>query len=138
MRPKPSSSLVALVILRAGRRCEYCHTPQKLTGQSFHLDHILPISANGKTNAENLCLACPHCNSVKSDRVSGRDPKTGRIVRLFNPRKDKWEKHFSWADDWSELIGRTPIGRATIVVLRMNNALLREARFFWRLAGGIP
>lgn len=138
MRSKPSSSLAALVTLRAGRRCEYCHAPQKMTGQSFHFDHILPLSANGQTTAENLCLACHHCNSAKSNLTSGHDPKNGRNVRLFNPRTDEWDKHFYWSPDWKQLIGRTAIGRVTIETLKMNDDLLQEARFFWRLVGGIP
>lgn len=138
MSRKIPSSLAALVILRAGRRCEYCHAPQQLIGQVFHIDHIHPLSAGGKTLADNLCLACPHCNTAKSDATEGADPKTGKIVRLFNPRLDKWDRHFRWNDDREQLIGRTPIGRATIVTLNMNDVLLQEARFYWRLAGGIP
>lgn len=138
MRRKLSPSLAALVALRAGRRCEDCQAPQQLIGQAFHFDHIHPLSAGGETQAENLCFACPHCNAAKSKTTEGIDPKTGKTIRLFNPRVDKWNKHYRWSDDWRRLIGRTAIGRATIVALNMNDALLQEARYYWRLAGGLP
>lgn len=138
MRRKLSPPLAALVVLRAGRRCEYCHAPQQLIEQVFHFDHIHPLSAGGETHAENLCFACPHCNVAKSNAVEGTDPKTGKTVCLFNPRVDAWEKHFRWSEDWKQVIGRTAIGRATVVALNMNDKLLQEARYYWRLAGGLP
>lgn len=136
--PKIPPSLAVLVSLRAGRRCEYCHAPQLLVGQSFHFDHIKPFSTGGKTNAENLCFACAHCNTAKSDDTEGADPKTGKTIRLFNPRIDDWERHFRWSDDRKELIGRTAISRATIAKLKMNDKLLQDARLFWRLTAYFP
>jgi hypothetical protein len=59
-------------------------------------------------------------------------------VQLFNPRTDVWEKHFRWSRNWKRLIGRTPIGRATVVALDMNARLLQRARPFWRAVGLIP
>lgn len=138
MKRRVRASLAALVSLRAGKRCEYCHAPQQILGQAFHLDHISPSSAGGEMSVENLCYACPHCNIAKSNRTTGLDPKTGNIVRLFNPRIDDWDKHFRWHRTWELLVGQTAIGRATIVALNMNDKLLQEARPFWRLAGRIP
>jgi hypothetical protein len=40
------------------------------------------------------------------------------LVALFNPRQDKWSKHFAWRGPL--LIGKTPVGRATIDVLKIN------------------
>jgi hypothetical protein len=39
-------------------------------------------------------------------------------VPLFNPRRHKWRRHFRW--DGPILVGQTPSGRATVVVLEMN------------------
>jgi hypothetical protein len=123
---------------RAAGRCEYCHAPQVLIGQAFHLDHIRPRSAGGQTIIENLCLACSHCNIAKGSRTEATDPRTGERTPLFNPRTDVWEEHFSWSRDWKRLIGRTPIGRATVAALDMNAKLLQQARPFWRAVGLIP
>lgn len=130
--------LATEVKARAAGRCEYCRAPQILIGQSFHLDHIIPRAAGGQTTADNLCLACSHCNIAKGNRREATDPRTGRLVPLFNPRTDSWEKHFRWSQDWKRVIGRTAIGRATVVALDMNATLLQQARPFWRAVGLIP
>ena len=69
-------------------------------------------------------------NSFKGSYLSGLDPKTRKLTRLFNPRRHKWDFHFRY--DGPVLIGRTPIGRTTIRVLQINceGALtLRESLF---------
>jgi hypothetical protein len=52
--------------------------------------------------------------------LSGIDPKTGKITRLFHPRIHKWSAHFRW--DGPILEGRTEIGRTTVEVLEVNLA----------------
>ncbi|HEV3235853.1 MAG TPA: hypothetical protein VGZ25_02625, partial [Gemmataceae bacterium] len=37
---------------------------------------------------------------------------------LFNPRRQKWSRHFRWQG--AIIIGRTSIGRATVATLAMN------------------
>jgi len=41
-----------------------------------------------------------------------------RRAWLFNPRRQKWSRHFGWHGPI--LIGRTTVGRATIAVLSIN------------------
>ena len=132
------SHLTRLVARRAGYRCEYCHTPQRITGQTFHCDHIVPRSRNGQTFAENLAFACPHCNLAKQDKQTAADPRTKRNVRLYNPRLDVWEEHFRWSVDFRRIFGRTPIGRATVAALRFNAPELMSARPLWYLLNLIP
>jgi len=130
--------LAIQIIAKAAGQCEYCHAPQILIGQAFHLDHIVPRSVGGQTTAENLCLACSHCNIAKGVRREAKDPRTGKLVRLFNPRTDRWDEHFRWSQDCKKLIGRTPIGRTTVIALDMNAKLLQQARSYWRVTGLIP
>ncbi len=66
----------------------------------------------------NLALACGRCNRQKGPNIAGLDPESGELVPLFNPRKEHWDEHFTWVE--TTIIGRTPIGRATIQVLAMN------------------
>jgi hypothetical protein len=40
-------------------------------------------------------------------------------VPLFHPRRDRWSEHFAWDD--TVIIGQTPIGRATVQLLGMND-----------------
>jgi HNH endonuclease len=84
----------------------------------FEVDHIIAEHHEGRTLASNLCLACFACNRHKGPNVAGVDPKTRKIVPLFNPRRHKWSRHFRW--DGPVLIGQTPYGRATVIALKMN------------------
>jgi hypothetical protein len=128
-------ALEELVWWRAGRCCEYCRMPQDFDDLTFQIDHVVAVSHGGPTRASNLCLACFSCNSFKGPNLAGIDPKTKKIVALFNPRRHKWSRHFRW--DGPVLVGRTPNGRATIATLRINldhrighrQMLLDEGRF---------
>jgi hypothetical protein len=103
---------------RAGHGCEYCQVPQSRDPIPFEIDHIIAQHHYGNKNTSNLCLCCFACNRHKGPNIAGIDPKTGRIVALFNPRRHKWSRHFQW--DGPVLVGLTPKGRATICVLKIN------------------
>lgn len=105
---------------RAGDRCEYCLLPQMEQVYSFHMEHIVPRQHGGPDALENLCLACPPCNLGKGTNLSGIDPDTGLVTRLFNPRQDAWHEHFQVLE--GRVIGRTAVGRTTAWLLKMNTA----------------
>jgi hypothetical protein len=86
----------------------------------FQIDHIIARKHAGPTNADNLALACFHCNNHKGPNLAGIDPDGDpkETVRLVRPRQDIWNEHFQW--NGSVLMGRTPIGRATIFCLGIN------------------
>src|SRR5258708_5081671 len=111
-------ALQELVWRRANRRCEYCQVAQDNDRLPFEIDHIIAMKHHGPTRASNLCLACFACNNHKGPNVAGVDPKTKQVVRLFHPRRHKWPRHFRW--EGPVLVGRTPIGRATVAVLEIN------------------
>jgi hypothetical protein len=50
--------------------------------------------------------------------VAGIDPATGKVTRLFNPRRHRWSYHFRY--EGGALIGRTALGRTTVDVLQIN------------------
>jgi hypothetical protein len=66
---------------------------------------VIARQHHGPTVAENLDLACFFCKSDKGPNVAGVNTLTGRTVRLFNPRKDRWNRHFAW--DGPAIVGRT-------------------------------
>lgn len=103
---------------RAAGRCEYCRLPQKGTTVPFEIDHIISRKHGGRTVASNLAVACWYCNSFKGSDISGLDPLTKKLVRLFDPRRHKWSHHFRYDGAW--LVGLTPIGRTTVRVLQFN------------------
>ena len=105
---------------RAQDRCEYCELPQACTTLPHEVDHIRAQKHHGPTTLENTCWACASCNAAKGPNASGYDGVTGRLVRLFNPRRDRWQEHFAWRGP--VLVGKTPRGRATIDVLSINDA----------------
>jgi hypothetical protein len=119
-------ALVRLVWQRARHCCEYCQMPQEYDDATFEVDHIIAIKHGGATRASNLCLSCFSCNSFKGSNIAGIDPRTRKLTPLFNPRRHAWARHFRW--DGPVLVGRTPIGRATIAVLNINDLFRVELR----------
>jgi len=123
---------------RAGGRCEYCQAAEWLMGIFFTLDHIIPRARDGGDEADNLCLACGSCNTYKHDHTTGVDPETKREAPLFHPRQQRWDEHFVWSDNGTQIIGLTPCGRATVERLKMNHALIVMARAIWVSVGRHP
>jgi hypothetical protein len=78
------------------------------------------------------------CNGFKGAQTHGRDPLSGRRVRLFNPRRQRWSRHFAWSDDGIRIIGRTACGRATVLALQLNNPIAVLVRREWVGAGWHP
>ena len=115
----PGSATARLVEERARGRCEYCGMYQALQGATFHVEHVQPTARGGTSEVENLAWCCPSCNLHKSDRTEAPDPGSGVVVALFHPRRDSWPDHFEW--DGDRLVGKTPVGRATIRALDLNH-----------------
>lgn len=86
----------------------------------------------------NLALACQGCNGHKYTSVEAQDPLRGEIVPLFHPRRDDWIEHFVWSEDWTRIVGLTPIGRATVEKLRLNRPELVNLRRVLRAQGEHP
>src|SRR4051812_18990985 len=98
------AALEQLIRARARSRCEYCRLPQEFSPVPHQIDHVIALKHRGSTTADNLALACFFCNSYKGPNIAGIDAQSGRIVRLFHPRKDRWNAHFAW--DGPNLVGR--------------------------------
>jgi HNH endonuclease len=123
----------------AGQRCSYCLSPQNLVMARLEIEHITPLAQGGTDDETNLWLACPICNGHKSDKTEAMDPVTGQAVSLFNSRMQSWADHFQWADGSIRIVGRTPVGRATVDALHLSDdpdAL--AVRAYWVLAGWHP
>jgi len=118
--------------------CAYCLTSEANSGIPLTIDHIQPVSKEGETVFENLCLACRTCNEFKSDRVSAPDPLTGQEEPLFHPRIQQWAEHFQWSPDGTQVEGVTATGRATVLALRMNRPPIISARRRWVWGGWHP
>ena len=127
--------LVRLTVrLRARDVCEYCLLP---TSGEFHVDHIIPGAVwaayvagriralppagamRGPEHLDNFAWCCAFCNVAKAQQVAYRTGR--RLVRLFNPRRDRWSEHFTFFHSYLIIRGITPVGRATQVALAFND-----------------
>jgi hypothetical protein len=122
------ADLRRLVIERARNYCEYCRYPGRYAPQTSPIDHIIPREAGGQTVAENLAQSCQGCNGHKAARTLATDPVTGLLVSLYNPREQRWNEHFSWSEDYLQITGLTPTGRATVEALQLNREGLVNMR----------
>jgi hypothetical protein len=77
------AALRRLVVRRAGNRCEYCRLSQEGQEATFHVDHIVPASADGETVEENLAWACVSCSLRKESRQTGLDPQRANALLCF-------------------------------------------------------
>ena len=115
-----------LVRERAQGRCEYCHSRQDDTFFTLHIEHVIAKQHGGSDRPENLCIACRECNFSKGPNVAGY--MGGRLVPLFNPRRQNWRRHFAW--NGPLLHGRTLAGKITVMLLNINEASRVLARGF--------
>ena len=78
----------------------------------------LTTAKNSLAQLERLALACPVWNYEKVTNLTGVDPDTGKVTRLFHPRRHRWQDPF--ARDAARLMGKTPEGRTTVWLLNRN------------------
>ena len=99
-------------------RCEYCLLALSDAGFPHEIDHVISRKHGGTSDPENLALACYLCNRYKGSDIASLHPATGELVRLYNPRKDRWEGHFRIIGPVVEPL--TGIGATTAQLLRLN------------------
>lgn len=120
------AALREVVRRRAGEACEYCLLSQRYSEIRHHVEHVVARQHGGSDDVGNLALACHRCNLSKGPNLTGVDPLTREVVRLFHPRQDRWAEHFVVRGIRIE--GITALGRATVQVLAMNDARRLELR----------
>jgi hypothetical protein len=122
------------ILLISQNYCEYCVLPANFSTDFFHYEHILPLILNGKTEFENLARSCGMCNNNKRAKVAHIDPVSQLTVRLYHPRQDIWREHFKWSDNDLYVVGISPIGRATISLLKLNRSNAINLRKLLKMA----
>jgi hypothetical protein len=135
LRKRPTTKQRQRITEQAMGCCEYCKTPLAFaTVENFDIEHITPVAKGGLTVLENPALSCPGCNDSKQVQTHAIDPESGESVALFHPRQQLWIDHFVWGLDGQQLQGRTSVGRATILALRLNRSgLVNLRRAQWAL-----
>jgi 5-methylcytosine-specific restriction endonuclease McrA len=130
------TALRQLVWKQAGGRCEYCLVHDDDVLIPHQPDHIIAEQHGGETTAENLALACVHCNRHKGPNIASFDPVSGQLTPLFNPRTQAWEDHF--ALEGAYLLPLTPVGRVTVRLLDLNHPDRLQVRQALTEAGRYP
>jgi HNH endonuclease len=113
-------SIKIVVFKRANQQCEYCLINENFSFFSFHIEHIISMKHGGKTELDNLALACPICNINKGTDIATILPKSDELIRFFNPRSEKWADHFS-LEPSGLIVAITSTGEATIKILNLNH-----------------
>lgn len=121
-----SEALSRKVRVRADGRRQYCRMHESLQGATFHVEHIIPQCKGGRSDLENLVLACPGCNLHKAGRITAIDPATGAVARLFHPILQLWSEHFLFKG--YQIEGLTAAGRATVEALNLNHSRRQRIR----------
>ena len=124
-----SAELRRIVEARANRLCEYCLIHEEDTFLGCQVDHVIAEKHGGPTNADNLSYSCTFCNRAKGTDIGSIAPSTGEFTRFFNPRTDRWSKHFKLSGIFIEPI--STVGEATARILGFNepNRLLEREAF---------
>ena len=81
-------------------------------------------------DADDHC--CAYCRTTQAN--SGQPMVVDHII----PQSQGWDEHFAWDASGIHLIGLTPVGRITILVLHINNEVILNARRRWVSAGWHP
>jgi hypothetical protein len=123
---------------RAKGYCEYCQSHKDCSTSSFNVEHIIPSFLDGTDDIENLAYSCGGCNGFKFTKINATDSVSEQLVSLFNPRLQSWNDHFAWDAASIYIIGKTPVGRATIDALKMNRLPLINLRKAMVLLGIHP
>ena len=129
------ASLRRMVFDRANGNCEYCLIPEALALAFHQVDHAIAEKHGGETISENLALSCSFCNQAKGSDVGSIDAETGKYVRLYHPRHDRWMEHFQIDDGTGEILGISAVGRVTVRLLQMNRSAYLPERLLLLQAG---
>ena len=121
-----STDLRQHVIARAAECCEFCLIHRDDVPDPHEVDHLMARKHGGQSVAENLALTCLPRNRHKGSDLTAIDPDTQTIVPLFNPRAQFWPDHF--ALDGARIVGLTPTGRATAMLLKFNLSIRVDNR----------
>ena len=63
------AEILELFDLQSGK-CPYCKAKlHKTKRNSFHVDHVMPLSKGGSNNVSNIQLLCPRCNLSKHNKL---------------------------------------------------------------------
>jgi hypothetical protein len=123
------------VAVRAKFCCEYCISQEAYSPDYFSIEHTFPKSLTKSNDLESLAFSCQSCNNHKYIATTAIDPLTLSVSSLYNPRNHEWDEHFIWTNNFSIIEGITPIGRCTVVKLKINRVSVVNLREVLTIVG---
>jgi 5-methylcytosine-specific restriction endonuclease McrA len=72
------------VYIRDNFTCQYCG--DRFSTKNLTLDHVLPVSRQGKKDWHNVVSACRNCNQKKANKT----PMEARMPLLREPKVPSW------------------------------------------------
>lgn len=113
--------------------CGYCGKHRKVLLKQFQIDHFAPQSKfpERKNVYENLVLACPQCNRLKSDKWIGENadiPNNG-VEGFVDPASEKYDEHL-YRDNDGTIKYKTDIGKYIYNLLKFN---VRRTDIIWKI-----
>jgi hypothetical protein len=87
------------------------------------MSNCASLSARGRVSAASTAGSR---KNFPNPNLTGIDPQSGEVVRLFHPRRDGWFDHFGHEEQY--VVGTTSVGRTTVSLLEMNDPERRRIR----------
>ena len=112
-------TLKNLVVTRAEYLCEYCLMHEDDAFLAYEIEHIISLKHGDLSDADNLAYACFFCNRHKGSDIASIAISTGKLLRFFNPRTDRWADHFQLSG--ALITPLTDTGEATVRIFGFNN-----------------
>ena len=113
--------------------CGYCGKDRKVLLKHFQIDHFAPKSKfpDKKNIYENLVLACPQCNRLKSDKWIGENSEISNDGEkgFVDPADEEYSKHL-YRDDNGKIMYNTKVGEYMYNVLKFN---IRKTDLIWKI-----
>lgn len=113
--------------------CGYCGKDRKTLLKQFQIDHFAPKSKfpEKKNVYENLVLACPQCNRLKSDKWIGEKSEVSNDGEkgFVDPATEEYDKHL-FREDSGKIMYKTEVGKYMYNLLKFN---IRRTDLIWKI-----
>ena len=74
-----------VILNRDNFTCIYCGRSPAEDAIKLHIDHVIPLSKGGKSNASNLVTSCQDCNLEKGNKIINSE----KILEVIKSRNKK-------------------------------------------------
>ncbi len=113
--------------------CGYCGKDRKVLLKQFQIDHFAPKNKfpQKRDVYENLVLACPQCNRLKSDKWIGENPEISNDGKkgFVDPASEEYDEHL-YREKNGKIMYNTEVGKYMYNLLKFN---IRRTELVWKI-----